>query len=280
MSALHIPLQPFSNVVATGLALSDLSHLFGYTIKKIVLVLGGTSLTKAMLTTIQLKANGKVIWDSTGSRANLRMSYRGIAAAATHLTIDFSEIKAMTKLAMLAGCLDTSVGIKNLRLEVQITGATAPTLAGYAELALPQVAPEFGLLRPLIARVHTASQTIGAAGTFALSVPHLNPNEGGSIFKRIAVHSANMTGIRVERNGIKELEVTSVADNNFLQGEFGRSAQANLFMADFMLAGLLEDHVLDTRPSANCNTANVFGTFSAGETVAIEVETLEPLGVY
>jgi hypothetical protein len=245
-----------------------------------VLVLGGTSLTKAMLTSVQLKANGKVIWDSTGSRANLRMSYRGIAAAATHLTIDFSELKAMTKLAMLAGCLDTSVGIKSLRLEVQITGATAPTLAGYAELALPQVAPEFGLLRPLIARVHTASVTIGAAGTFALTVPHLDPNSGGSIFKRIAVHSANMTGIRVERNGIKELEVTSVADNNFLQGEYGRSSQANLFMADFMLAGLLEDHVLDTRPSANCQNAQVFGTFSAGETIAIESETLEPLGVY
>jgi len=280
MSAQLLPLQPFSNVVATGLALSDLRHLFGYTIERIILVLGGTSLTKAMLTSIQLKANGKVIWDSTGSRANLRNSFRGITANAAYLTLDFLELKAMTKLAMMGGALDTTLGIKDLRLEVQITGATAPTLAGYAEVSVPQMAPEFGNLRPLIAKVISASQTIGAAGTFALSVPHLDPNAGGSIFKRIHVHAANMTGARVERNGIKEWEVTAAADNNFNQVEYGRATQANLFGIDFILDGLQEDRVLDTRPAARCTTAQVFGTFSGAETVTIEAEVLEPLDVY
>jgi hypothetical protein len=280
MSAQVIPLQPFSNVVATGLALSDLRHLFGYSIKRIILVLAGTSLTKAMLTSIQLKANGKVIWDSTGSRANLRMAFRGITANAAYLTIDFTELKAMTKLGMLGGALDTTLGIKDLRLEVQITGATAPALSGYAEVAIPQMAPEFQLLRPLIAKVITVSQTIGAAGTFPLSIPHLDPNAGGSIFKRIALHAANCTGARVERNGIKEYEFTAAADQNFVQVEYGRATQANLFMLDFILAGLQEDHVLDTRPAARCTTAQVFGTFSGSETIAIEAEVLEPLDVY
>jgi hypothetical protein len=280
MSAQVLPLQPFTNVVATGLAISDLRHLFGYSIKRIFLVLAGTSLTKAMLTSVQLKANGKVIWDSTGSRCNLRMAFRGITANAAYLTIDFTELRAMTRLAMLGGALDTTLGIKDLRLEVQITGATAPALSGYAEVSVPQMAPEFQLLRPLIAKVITSTQSIGAAGTFALSVPHLDPNAGGSIYKRIAIHAANCTGARVERNGIKEWEITAAADNNYQQVEYARATQANLFMLDFILAGLQEDHVLDTRPAARCTTAQVFGTFSGAETIAIEAEVLEPLDVY
>ena len=111
-------------------------------------------------------------------------------------------------------------------------------------------------------------------------MPHLDPNAGGSIFKRIHVHSANMTGARVERNGIKEWHVTAAADNNFNQTEYGRAAQTNLFPIDFILDGLQEDRVLDTRPAARCTTAQVFGTFSGAETVTIEAEVMEPLDVY
>lgn len=275
-----LPLQPFTNVVASGVAISDLRHLFGYTVERITLQLGGTSLTKAMLTSIQLKANGKVIWDSTGSRTDARMSYRGITANAAFLTIDFLELRAKSKLGMVAGALDTTQGIKDLRLEVTISGATAPTLQGYAEVTLPQTSQEYGNLRGLIARVHSLSQTIGAAGTFAITVPHMDPNAGGSIFKRIAVFSANMTGGRVERNGIREFDVSSTAFNNFNQTEYLRSPQASLFMLDFIVDGLQEDRVLDTRPASRTTTAQLYGTFSAGETITVEAEVMEPLDVY
>ena len=275
-----LPLQPFSNVIATGLAISDLRHLFGYTIERLFLNLGGTTFTKAMATGIQLKANGKVIFDSTGSRTDTRQAYRGITANANFLTIDFLEIRARTKLSMLGGALDTTLGLKDLRLEVQITGATAPTLQGWAEVSIPQIAPEFQNLRPLIARVHNFSQTIGAAGTFPITVPHFDPNAGGSIFKRIALFSANCTGARVERNGIREWDVNSTAMNNFNQVEYLRATQAGLFMLDFVIDNLQEDRVLDTRPASNTTTAQLFGTFSAGETIVVEAEVMEPLDVY
>ena len=279
MAAQLLPLQPFTNVVATGLAICDLRSIFGYTIERIILNLGGTIFTKAMITGLQLKANGKVIVDTTGSRADARNAFRGITANANFLTIDFCEIRARTKLGLLGGAIDTTLGIKDLRLEVQITGATAPTLAGWAEVSIPQVQPEFANLRPLIARVHSATQTIGAAGTFALAVPHLDPNAGGSIFKRIAVFSAQMSAARVERNGIREYDVTK-ALNDFNQVEYGRATQANLFVIDPIVDNLQEDRVLDTRPAARCTTAQVFGTFAAGETITIESEVLEPLDVY
>lgn len=279
MAAQIIPLQPFTNVVNSGIAITDLRHLFGYTIERIILNLGGT-FTKAMMTSLQVKANGKVIFDSTGTRTDTRNLYRGITANAAFLTIDFLELRARSVLGLMGGALDTTIGIKDLRLEVTIAGATSPTLQGWAEVSTPLIGPEFVNLRPLIARVHTLTQTIGAAGTFALTVPHLDPNAGGSIFKRIAVFSANMTGGRVERNGIREWELSPAAANNFNQTEYARAPQANLWMFDFMIDGLMEGRLLDTRPAARTTTAQVFGTFSAGETVGIECEVLEPLDVY
>lgn len=279
MAAQLLPLQPFSNVVATGLAISDLRHLFGYTIERIILRLAGTTFTKAMLTTLQLKANGKVIWDSTGARTDSRQLYRGITANAGFLTIDFLELRARSKLGLMAGALDTLLGIKDLRLEAQITGATAPILEGWAEVTVPQVGPEYANVRPLIARLHSSTQTIGAAGTFALSVPHLDPAAGGSIFKRINIFSAQMNAGRVERNGIREFEATK-AVNDYNQAEYAKAPQTGLFTFDFMIDNLAEDRLLDTRPGARTTTAQVFGTFAAAETITIEAEVLEPLDVY
>ena len=281
MTVQILPLNPFQNGNTNGLAICDLRNLFGYSIQRLILVLGGTTFTKAMLTSIQLKANTKVIWDSTGYRTDARQTFRGIPANAGFLTIDFLEIKSKTKLGMEAGSLDTTLGIKDLRLEVTIAGATAPILSGYAEVSPPQMGPEFANLRPLVSRLHVLSQSIGGAGTFPLVVPHFDPNSGGSIFKRINIFSTNMTGARVERNGIKEWDVPTVALNNFNQAEYGRVAQTNLFCLDFIIDGLQEDRVLDTRPAARCSTATLYGTFSGAEgTIFIEAETLEPIDVY
>lgn len=275
-----IPLLPFTNVVASGIAICDLQNLFGYTLERVILNLGGTTFTKSMITLAQLKANGKVIWESTGSATDSRQQYRGIAASANFLTIDFLELKARTKMGLMGGGLDTTLGIKNLRLEVTIAGATAPTLAGTAEVSIPQTTPEYAQLRPLIARVHRTTVSIGGAGTFLLPVPHFDPNAGGSIYKRIAVLSANMTGGRIERNGIREWDISVKALNDFNQAEYGRVGQAGLWMFDFVVDGLQEDRVLDTRPASGTNTASCYGTFSGAETITIEAEVLEPLDVY
>lgn len=280
MAATSLRLQPFNNVVANGQANTDLRHLFGYGIQRIALNLGGTAFTKSMITQLQLKANGKVIVDTDGAKLDARQKYRGIAADNGFLVLDFMEIKAKTKLGMEGGTLDTTAGIRDLRLELSIAGATAPTLQGVAEVSTPQVSPEYSAIRPLIARVHRVTQTIGAAGEFALTVPHLDPNSGGSIFKRIAVFSANMSAARVERNGVRELDVISKAYNDFTALEYEKTPQAGLFMLDFIQDNVLEGRILDTRPAAGCTTCQIYGTFTAGETITIEVEVLEPLDVY
>jgi hypothetical protein len=275
-----IKLLPFNNVVASGVAICDLVNLLGFTIETIFLQLGGGSLTKAMLTSVQLKANGKTILDSTGSAIDSRMQYRGLTANAAFLPIDFTEVRGRTKNALLSGGFDTTVGVKNLRLEVAITGATTPTLAGFASVSAPMVAPEFAAIRPLIARVHRATQTIGAAGQFALSVPHLDPAAGGSVFKRIVVFSAQMNGLLVVRNGINEHESVKALNDYRQQYEGLRSPQANVYVFDPIIDNFQEDRVFDTRQASGTQTAQFLGTFAAGETITIESEVLEPLDVY
>lgn len=265
----------FQNVVANGIATCDLNGLLGYTIERLILQLGGTALTKSMLTSIQLKANGKIIYDTTGARLDARNQYRGITANAGFLTIDFAEIRAKTELGQNLGDIDTTQGISNLKLEVTIAGATAPTLTGWAEVAAPQLDPAQAATRGLIAKVHSTTITIGAAGTFSLAVPHLAPSDGGSIFKRIAFFSSNMTGLVIKKSGIV-IEDSVKALNDYNQTEYRKVPQAGLWVCDFIIDDI-QSQVLNTR---NAQTMEVLGTFSAGETITIEAELLEPLAAF
>lgn len=274
-------MNPFNNVVASGIANCDLNPLLGTTLECINLSLGGT-FTKAMITLIQLKANGKVIWESTGSNCDALESYKNYATAdATKLSINFMEPKAKTVNAFQAGAIDLSPdsGITNLRLEVTISGATSPTLSGIAEVSPALDQPSERAIRFLIQRRHRNTQTIGAAGTFSLQVPHLDPSGGGSVFKRIAIYSANCTAIKAMREGITEFEVLK-AENEWIQKKALRSPQSNLVVFDPLLDGIAAGRVWDTRPSNGVKSAQLYATFSAGETITIETEELLPLNMY
>lgn len=269
----RVKLLPVNNVVNTGLATLDLSNLLGFAIERMSFALTGTAFTKAHLVGIQIKANGKVIWDSSASRRDAAMQYRGIAANAGFLTIDFSEIRSKTELGQSLGSLDTTAGITDLKMEFSIAGATAPQLSGWAEVSRPQIDGAQAPYRGLIAKVHSSTLTIGAAGTFSMPVPHLK--DGGSLFKRIAFFSANMTALVIKKNGIV-IEESTKALNDFNQTEYKKVPQAGLYMFDAIVDDN-QSQVLNTR---DAQTMEVLGTFSAGETITIEVEVLEPLAAF
>ena len=270
-----IRMLPFNNVQAAGLATCDLSNLLGFTVERLILALSGTSLTKAMLTGIQIKANGKIIYDSSGANLDARNQYRGITANAGFLTIDFAEIRSKTEIGQNIGCMDTTAGIANLKLEISIAGATLPALAGFAEVSPPQTDSAQAQTRALIAKVHKATITIGAGGTFSIPVPHLSPADGGSLFKRIAIFSANMTGLVIKKNGIVVQDQTA-AVNNFNEGEYRKVPQAALYVVDF----IVDDNQSQVFNTRNAQVMEVLGTFSAGETITIESEVLEPLAAF
>lgn len=275
-------LNPFNNVVASGIANCDLNPLLGATLECINLSLAGTSLTKAMITLIQLKANGKVIFETTGTNLDLVENFKGYASAdATKLSINFMEPKTKTVNAFQSGAIDLSPesGITNLRLEVTIAGATAPQLSGIAEVSPAIAIPSEAAIRFLLMRRHRNTQTIGAAGTFSLQVPHLEPSGGGSVYKRIMIFSANCSAFKAMREGITEFEVTK-AENEWIQKKAGRVPQTNLVVFDPILDGIQAGRVWDTRPANGVRSAQLYGTFSGGETITVETEELLPLNMY
>lgn len=276
----QIALDPFSNVVASGIAICDLNKLLGTVLEKITLTLGGT-FTKAMITKAELKANGKTIYETDGTKQDLAMVYNGQTADVTILKIDLMDRKAVTANARQAGAFDLSAksGITSLRLEVTIAGATSPTLVGFADVSPPVEDPAEAGIRWMISRKHRVTQVIGAAGTYALAIPHLDPAGGGSNYRRIFVYSANCTGIKTMREGVTEHELTKL-QNEAAQKDNFKVPQTNLVVFDPVQDGQLQGRTWDTRPSSGVRSAQFYATFSAGETITIETDELIPFSAY
>lgn len=277
----QIALDAFQNVANNGVAINDLNKLLGTVLEKLTFTLGGT-FTKAMITVIQLKANGKVIWETSGSRLDLQNLYNGGTADVTILKMDFMDRKAVTVNARQAGALDLSAGsgITQLRLEVTIAGATSPTLIGVADVSPPVLDPAAGEagIRFLIRRKHAATYVVGGSGEFALPVPHLDPAGGGSNYTRIFLHCANCTKIKTVRDGITEHELLKL-QNEAAQKDNFKVPQAGLVVFDPVQTGRLMGDTWDTRKGV-VGSAQLYGTFSAGETITIETEELLPLSAF
>lgn len=276
----QIPLDPFQNVVASGVAICDLNKLLGTVVEAFTFTLGGT-FTKAMITKLEIKANGKIIYETDGSKLDAGNLYQGFSADATILTLDFMDRKAVTVNARQAGALDLSPASKitALRLEVTIAGATNPTLVGFADVSAPTNDEAEAAIRFLTVRRHRATVVIGAAGTYALPIPHLDPAGGGSNYRRILFYSANMTALKTVREGVSEHELTKL-QNEASQKRNGKTPQANLVVFDPVQDGQLQGRTWDTRPGSGVRSAQFYGTFSAGETITIETEELLPVAAY
>ncbi|HEX7890299.1 MAG TPA: major capsid protein P2 [Ramlibacter sp.] len=276
----QIALDPFQNVVAAGVAICDLNKLLGTVVEKMTFTLGGT-FTKAMITKIEIKANGKVIFETDGSKLDASNLYNGGAADATILKLDFMDRKAVTVNARQAGALDLSPASKitALRLEVTIAGATAPTLTGLADVSAPTDDASEQAIRFLTVRRHRATVVIGAAGQFALPIPHLDPAGGGSNYRRIHIYSANLTALKTVREGVTEHELTKL-QNEASQKDNSKTPQANLVVFDPVQDGQLQGRTWDTRPGSGVRSAQFYATFSAGETITVETEELLPVAAY
>ena len=233
------PGLPFSNVVASGVATAQITP--GRTIERIVLQLGGTTFTKAMLTLIKLKANGKVFFEGSASQIDKLNKYRGIADNAAFLTLDFTELKGRDKLDHMVGAFDTSKGISNITMECTIAGATAPTL----EMYLVESGAQAGAYSPVLTKLLRYPFSTATGGVLPIVLPFGPGN--GAVIKRVHVEqtNGNMTGLVVKQDGLV-IHESEAAVNSFVQGEHGRVPQTNWYTADFIVDGN-QGGALDTR---------------------------------
>lgn len=263
---------PHSNVVANGVATSNVTP--GRTINNLQLKLGGTSLTKAMLAMIKIKANGKVIFEGTGTQFDKLNAYRGQTTDAAYLDLPFFERAGLTEYDRAVGGFDTSQGIANITTEITIAGATAPTLETILTESAQQ-ADTNGNAAPfagVIAKVLRYPFAMATGGTLPITVPFGPQN--GAVIKRLHIeHTGNMTGINVKQDGLV-IHESLKAENEYEQKRWGRVPQTNLYTIDFMVDGNV-NKALDTR---SARSLEWLPTFSAADSGYVIVEYLDTLG--
>jgi hypothetical protein len=255
---------PFTNVVANGVATVSLP--IGMSYNKVILALGGTSFTKAMITDIKVRVNGKVIFQATGSRLDLIQQYRGLTANAGYLTIDFTEPRAKLMSEQYIGNINTAKGVSSLTIEVTISGATAPTLDSYSELGPPQ---PLGVLAKHI----PFTSSFGGAGKFAFKLIDLANR--GAVIKRVHfAHGGNMTALEVKKNGIVIHDNVPQAVLSFYQTEYLKAPQTNLYTFD----PCADNNYTNAVKTADMVSMEFNPTFSAADTVTAVIESLDLLG--
>ncbi len=254
---------PFTNVVAGSTATLVLPP--GPTYERLVLQLGGTTMTKALMTGIRLKMNGKTILDTTGTVMDKMNTYEGLAVDANFLVLDFSEITARDQVGQSISALGTAAGVANLSLEIDIGGgAVAPTIKAYSWLSAPKAVS-------VISKLLKYPTSFSAAGTQSIRIPF--GAQGGSLIKRIYFDSANMTGAEIKMNGIS-IHKSTKAVNDFIGKDNKRVPQTGLYVVDFVVDGNMTE-MLNTVPATSLE---VWVTLSAADTVNTYVEYVDPLG--
>lgn len=262
------PMLPFNNVVAAGVATAQIMP--GQTIDGVTLVLGGTSLTAAMLTNIKFKANGKAFLNITGTQAAKIHQFKHGGTVSTHLPIHFADLIGKDAHDRAVGAFDTSVGIANVTVEVTIAGATAPTLKGILHEAAPQSGMKYA---PMMTK-YLSYPYVSGAGELSIPLP-FGPVNGG-IIKRIFVFEGTagyMTGALVKQNGVVVHESLD-ADNDAFNVMHGRTNQTGLYALDFVADGIMAD-AFDTR---DARSLELRPTFSTADTGTVVVEYLDVLG--
>lgn len=255
---------PFTNVVASGVATVSLP--IGMSYNRIILALSGGAFTKAMITDIKVRLNGKVIFQNTGSRLDLINTYRKRGVSASYLAIDFTEPDAKVMSEQFIGNLNTAQGVSSLTMEVTIAGATTPALDSWSELGPP--AP-LGVLAKQI----QFTTSFGGAGKFPFKL--IDVANKGAIIKRVHfAHTGQVQSVEVKKNGVVIFDNVPVAVNTFYQLDYNKIAQANLYTMD----PCLDNNYTNAIKTQDMVSLEFNLTTGGADTVTAVVEALDLLG--
>lgn len=260
---LFIKNLPFTNVVNSGVATASLP--VGMSYNRIFLQLGGT-FTKAMITDIKVRMNGKVIYQNTGARLDAINQYRGRALDAKFLALDFCEPAAKLMSEQYIGNLNTAQGVSSLTLEVTIAGATNPTLDSYAEVGPP--AP-----LGVVAKQLLFTTSVGGSGKFPIKL--IDVANRGAIIKRVHFsHGGNVTMLEVKKNGVVIHDNIPTAVNSHYQADHKKTAQAGIYTYD----PCLDDNYTNAIKTQDMVSLEFNVTTSGADTITACLEVLDLLG--
>lgn len=240
-------LSPIQNVQATGIASLSTQELAGFSVHAIHLVLGGTAFTKAMLENIEVRLNKKVLVDYSISATQIQdiNTWRGLGGDATHLSIYFGNRDAKDFHGQHVTDLDLSV-IKgdngqaaSLDFRFNIVGATAPTLAAYAEVYAPKAALGFSAGDQQFVKALVPTLLTPAAAVVRQAQPiGFGSHAGAGILNEFWFH-ANLVSLLISKAGITIWDDVNVADAGQLEADNGKTPVAGMYVFSPTMEGFI-----------------------------------------
>lgn len=236
-----ILLEPFQNVVATGQAQLTTQRIWPNTLEYVSLLLGGTTFTKAMMTNLQVRLGQKTIWYATGADIQTMNAYEGHTSAVTLLQLYFANPFARTPKQQYLGAIDFgAVGIRDLTILVTITGATAPTLVAYAEVAPPKLLDTASNL--LFRAILQTPTSPSGATTFQPFLVNYG-QAGGALLRRLFfLTQALVTALEIKRDGLDIFEQIPVGLYGSIVQDVGvYSALKTIAASSFVYDAILDN---------------------------------------
>lgn len=252
-----VNMPSFSGVAEGAQCAIDLP--VGLTYESLTLVLGGTTFTPAHMTAIELRLNGKSIWDVTGPQLVDINKFYGMTDNTNFLTLWFIR-------PYLANLLDqrlTALGTKDvqtLSLHIDISGSTAPTLAA---TAMQSEAQPLGL----ITKIKSFPKTLGAGVNEIDTLPR-----SGARVAAFHLFLDDVVDVEIEANGVKIYKAAKTLGSE-MQSQSGRTPDADVTHIDFLLDGDIR-HALAT---VNLQDWRLRPNSTAGGALKTVVEYLDGL---
>lgn len=266
-----LKLPPFENVVASQTAVMPRLPR-GNMYAGICFELGGT-FTQAQMSNIRLNVNGKTVVNITGTHLDTTNNYDKLKDTATFLTYWFGDPTVQDPVLAQLGCLDTSRGVEEFGIEVDVGAATNPTLKAFAWVLPPS--PKGDRFASVFKSVLKTVHAPGAAGQFNLPVA-LGSKAGGFIRRNHFFH-ANVTSVAVKRDGVNIQDDLTIAEIAYMNEQLWRTAQSGMVSFDPLSQEWIEDLVPTLRSDGKAAVFEYLVTVSASDTVTAYTELLAPL---
>lgn len=235
----------------------------------------GTNILTSLISNIVLKINNKeaMRWNSAADLQAL-LGYKGNYVNSGYLIIDFTERLAREEVGMKLGTIAAcqEAGVQDVVLEFDLgnyAAVAASTITGFADVEAPSA-------NRIISRVQVQQKVIAAAAQEQIFVPF---GDNGYQVKRIIIKHANLSSVRVRRDGVDVSEDPPVALAQIRETDFGRTPQAGYHIVDFMPDSLQSNAFNTAMVQTGPNTAvkvqnlDIRVTTSAADTLTIYTES-------
>ena len=232
------------------------------------LLLAYTGITLAQMLEIRIVANGQVIrrYSGGGVKADTINKFLSLAAAAGILRLDFDRMGMRLKdgeeyTSFGTGYAGDPTPVTTLTLEIDIDAAAiAPAFTLKAIQSEPR---PFGLVSML------REFSYNAAGVGEYEIVDLPK---GSVIGKIFIASANVTKLKIEKDGFVVFERTK-AENELVQADGYRTPQAGYYVYDPSENGFAGEAL----PTMNVQDLRIIVTMSAPGAIPLTVEYISPL---